>query len=231
MARHCSKCSKTGHYASTCNKKKSSKIRRYSNRTVTRSHRGASFVGFGRGWIVLYHGGKTGKTQHDKTWSAKIVKKGSGYVVVTRHGRRAGQKNESVRGITSLESAVAKLQALMNSKLRKGYRIVGANRRNPWSARDVKRHNKKCASKTACRKKWPRIANAVLKKSKDEGKAVRIANWQVKRLGLARKNPLKKLRSGKKARVCYVCRKKNARYVAYKAKGRNYWLCKSCLGK
>lgn len=71
-----------------------------------------------------------------------------------------------------------------------------SQRRNPWSAGDVKRHNKKCASRAACRRKWPSIANAVLRDSGDEGKAIRIANWQVKRMGLNRRhrNPLRRFR-------------------------------------
>jgi len=63
-------------------------------------------------------------------------------------------------------------------------------RRNPWGAGDVKRHNKACASRAACRSKWPSIANAVLRDSHDKGKAIRIANWQTKRMGLyPRRNP------------------------------------------
>tara|TARA_Y100001980_G_C14523398_1_gene298807 strand:- start:353 stop:1096 length:744 start_codon:yes stop_codon:yes gene_type:complete len=69
-----------------------------------------------------------------------------------------------------------------------GWRGYG-RRRNPWTAANVKRHNKKCASKAACRRKWPSIANAVLRDSGDEGKAIRIANWQTKRMGLYSRNP------------------------------------------
>jgi hypothetical protein len=71
-------------------------------------------------------------------------------------------------------------------------------RRNPWSPSDVSRHNKRCGSRPACRRKWPRIANAVLKKSGDEGKAIRIANWQTKRMGL-RRNPDDALRQAERA--------------------------------
>jgi len=60
-------------------------------------------------------------------------------------------------------------------------------RRNPWSQSDVKRFNKKCADKKSCRAKWPKIANAVLRDSGDEGKAIRIASWQVKQMGLNKK--------------------------------------------
>jgi len=61
-------------------------------------------------------------------------------------------------------------------------------RRNPWTAKDVGRHNKRCAARAKCRKKWPSIANAVLRNTGDEGRAIRIANWQTKRMGL-RHNP------------------------------------------
>jgi predicted DNA-binding WGR domain protein len=137
MSRHCGKCGKTGHYAVTCKKtaKKSAKkskgsIRRYrSTGSVTRSQRGRSFVGVGSGWLALHHGGSTGKTQHDKTWAVKVIKKGSGWAVVTRHGRRTGAKNETVRKATSSRAAAEKAAStLIRSKLRKGYYIVGGNR-------------------------------------------------------------------------------------------------------
>jgi hypothetical protein len=70
----------------------------------------------------------------------------------------------------------------------RNYRHNSRFRRNPWSARDVKRHNKRCANRKVCRRKWPKIANAVLRDSGDEGKAIRIANWQVNRMGLRRRN-------------------------------------------
>lgn len=41
----------------------------------------------------------------------------------------------------------------------------------PWSPGDVKRHNK-----SADPNKWTAIANAILAKSGDDGKAIRIAN-------------------------------------------------------
>lgn len=47
----------------------------------------------------------------------------------------------------------------------------------PWrSHADVARHNKKAARSKVGSKKWRAIANAVLERSGDEGKAVRIAN-------------------------------------------------------
>lgn len=61
-------------------------------------------------------------------------------------------------------------------------------KRNPWKPANVSRHNAACAKKDKCRRKWAKIANAVLKATGDEGKAVRIANWQVKRLNLKKTN-------------------------------------------
>ena len=79
---------------------------------------------------------------------------------------------------------------LRSSNKRVGATRRSLRRRNPWDAGDVGRHNKKCASRAACRRKWPRIANAVLRDSGDKGKAIRIANWQTKRMGLyPRRNP------------------------------------------
>ena len=50
----------------------------------------------------------------------------------------------------------------------------------PWKAASAKRHTKK--AKTPKKKRqWAKVANAVLKKSGDEGMAIRIANAAVKR--------------------------------------------------
>lgn len=43
----------------------------------------------------------------------------------------------------------------------------------PWSAKDATKHTKKAAGKGAT---WSKVANEVLAKSGDEGKAIRIAN-------------------------------------------------------
>ena len=53
----------------------------------------------------------------------------------------------------------------------------------PWNTKTIKRHNKSGTAKTA------EIANAVLRKSGDEGKALRIANWMTKKKGKAHKTP------------------------------------------
>ncbi len=51
----------------------------------------------------------------------------------------------------------------------------------PWSPQDgPSRHTKK-ANNPAKRKQWSSTANAVLEKTGDEGKAVRIANAAVKK--------------------------------------------------
>ena len=45
----------------------------------------------------------------------------------------------------------------------------------PWSSKDASKHTKK-ADTPAEKKQWAKTANSVLKSSKNEGKAVRIAN-------------------------------------------------------
>lgn len=49
----------------------------------------------------------------------------------------------------------------------------------PWDAQSFKKHNKKLSGKRAA--KAAKIATAVLKKTGDDGLAVRIANYQMKR--------------------------------------------------
>ena len=50
----------------------------------------------------------------------------------------------------------------------------------PWSMRDALKHTGKAKSEKK-KKQWAATANAVLKSSGDEGKAVRIANAAVKK--------------------------------------------------
>jgi len=50
----------------------------------------------------------------------------------------------------------------------------------PWSDSDAPTHTKK-ATTTATKKQWSAVANSVLSKTNDEGKAVRIANAAVKK--------------------------------------------------
>lgn len=109
-------------------KKKAGKVRRYSSGSRTKSQRGRALAGTGTGWRNFWHGGRTGATKHDKTWAAKIAKKGSGWTVVTRHGRRTGQKNETVRGVMSKDKAMMTLLRLIRQKLNKGYMYVGSKR-------------------------------------------------------------------------------------------------------
>lgn len=109
-----------------CKNGKKGTIRRYSSGSTTVSRKGKDFAGVGRGWVILYHGGRTGDTQHDKTWAVKLVKKGSGWAVVTRHGRRTGEKNETVRRTMPLSEAQAAAERLIKSKLRKGYQYAGS---------------------------------------------------------------------------------------------------------
>ena len=50
----------------------------------------------------------------------------------------------------------------------------------PWKAKDATKHTKK-ANTSAKKEKFAKTANAVLKKTGNEGKAVRIANAAVKK--------------------------------------------------
>lgn len=52
----------------------------------------------------------------------------------------------------------------------------------PWKSSDAKSHTKK-ANTPSEKAKWAKIANAVLKQSGDEGKAIRIANAKVSKSG------------------------------------------------
>lgn len=56
----------------------------------------------------------------------------------------------------------------------------------PWNARSAFRHTK-AAQSQADKRLWARTANAVLKATGDEGRAVRIANYQVKQSNMKRK--------------------------------------------
>jgi len=50
----------------------------------------------------------------------------------------------------------------------------------PWSMESAGKHTKK-AGTPATKKQWASTANAVLEKSGDEGKAIKIANAAVKK--------------------------------------------------
>lgn len=115
-------------------------------------------------------------------------------------GEALHTQNLAADRIEAHNKAIWMLQATLDKRAPKRYRHrsrsrrnpwdclnLPTRRRNPWAAGDVKRHNKACASKASCRRKWPSIANAVLRDSGDEGKAIRIANWQAKRMGLYRR--------------------------------------------
>lgn len=52
----------------------------------------------------------------------------------------------------------------------------------PWTPKDAARHDKKAASGKKSRQ-WSDVANSVLKRTGDEGMAVREANGVVKRSG------------------------------------------------
>jgi hypothetical protein len=50
----------------------------------------------------------------------------------------------------------------------------------PWDPEESRRHTKK-ASSAVSQRQWSSVANSVLAKTGDEGKAVRIANGVVKK--------------------------------------------------
>jgi len=50
----------------------------------------------------------------------------------------------------------------------------------PWTAKDASRKTKKAKSPKA-KRQWAHVADAVLKKTGDEGRAIREANAVVKR--------------------------------------------------
>ena len=50
----------------------------------------------------------------------------------------------------------------------------------PWSSQDVK-HKTRQAKTAGQKQAWTKTANAVLRKTGDEGKAIRIANSQARK--------------------------------------------------
>lgn len=102
--------------------KRSKTTRRGSS--TTRSQQGPQIRG-ARGWLALWNLEGTS----DKTWAVKVEKKGSRYRVLTRWGRRTGQKNVTKHPWTSKESALKKANSLLKQKFRKKYFSIGANRR------------------------------------------------------------------------------------------------------
>lgn len=138
MARHCSKCGRTGHYKSTCTGKKKrsyplakvSKTHIKRTGTVTRSRQGREWSGRTGAWLVMYHGGSTRKSsghvvQHNKVWAVQVKVTPSGKCVIkTRHGKAGGEKNESTRKVQSCPAAMAEVDRLVRSKLAKGYRFA-----------------------------------------------------------------------------------------------------------
>lgn len=64
----------------------------------------------------------------------------------------------------------------------------------PWQPGDAARHTKKAKSPTA-KRQWADVADSILKKTGDEGLAVREANGVIARRGV----PLKKLMRHRRA--------------------------------
>lgn len=56
----------------------------------------------------------------------------------------------------------------------------------PWQASDALRHSSR-ATTAKKRKMWSEVANAVLKQTGDEGRAVRAANAAIKKHGMGKK--------------------------------------------
>jgi len=52
----------------------------------------------------------------------------------------------------------------------------------PWTSKDATKHTK-AAKSPGAKKQWAKTADAVLAKSGDEGKAIRIANAAVNKRG------------------------------------------------
>lgn len=61
----------------------------------------------------------------------------------------------------------------------------------PWNPSDATRHTKKAKSPKA-KRQWRDVANSVLKKTGDEGRAVREANGAVKKRSAGRTGPEKR---------------------------------------
>ena len=57
----------------------------------------------------------------------------------------------------------------------------------PWTAKDAARHTRK-ARTSKQREQWAAVANAVLKSTDDEGRAVRAANAAVAKSGKKRRS-------------------------------------------
>jgi predicted DNA-binding WGR domain protein len=131
--RKCSKCNRTGHNARTCKKKKTTRKTgkkktkaKTKRKSTTTGGKGRSLVGRGRGWIVLHYGGTTAKGNvSNKTWAIKV----SGTTVTTRHGKSYGQKKETPRKFKTKAAALTFADKKIREKLRKGYYIIGANRK------------------------------------------------------------------------------------------------------
>ena len=53
----------------------------------------------------------------------------------------------------------------------------------PWTAKTVGKHNRKAARSPRRSRQWRDVANAVLKRTGDEGRAIREANAAVAKAG------------------------------------------------
>lgn len=60
----------------------------------------------------------------------------------------------------------------------------------PWTKKTFRKHNKKLSP--AQSGQAAKVANAILEDTGDEGKAIRIANWQAKKRGKGKSKPKSK---------------------------------------
>ena len=66
----------------------------------------------------------------------------------------------------------------------------------PWGAKDAKRHTKKAKSAKS-KRQWGHVANSVLERTGDEGRAVAAANSVIKKRGMKKRS--KKRSKGRKS--------------------------------
>jgi len=131
IKRKCSKCNRSGHNKASCkNKKAKKKTKRKPKKTrrksTTKSTGSRSLIGRGRGWKVFHYAGTTKKGNlSNKTWAIKM----SGKKVWTHHGKTWGIKKSTPKTFSTAAAARKHYTGKLAEKRRKGYCLVGANRR------------------------------------------------------------------------------------------------------
>jgi hypothetical protein len=64
----------------------------------------------------------------------------------------------------------------------------------PWSSKDAKRHTRKAKSPKS-KRQWAHVADSILERTGDEGRAIRGANSVMKKSGAKRKSKRSKGRT------------------------------------